>query len=154
MRTGDEQSSYTRTTARRLTAAWGALRIGLGTTALLVPRPASAVWVGPAPPEPGRAVLGRALGGRDIVLGAGTVADAMTGRSAVTWIVASGGADAVDAAATLASWRRLPRWGRVLVLLASAGSTATAAVLAYLVQQEDRLPANPSQPGARRPSGR
>lgn len=141
MRTGAGQAPASgdgATTVRRLTAAWGALRIGLGATALLVPRTASAVWVGPAPPEPARLVLGRALGGRDIALGAGTVANAMTGRSTVAWIVASGGADAADAAATLAAWRRLPPWGRVVVILASAGSTATAAVLAYLARQEDR----------------
>ncbi len=120
---------------RRVTTLWGALRIGLGVTALLAPQPASAVWIGPAPPEPGRAVLGRALGGRDIALGAGTVAGAMTGRPMVAWIVAAGGADAVDAAATLVAWRRLPRWRRELVLAASAGSAATAIVLAFLAQQ-------------------
>ncbi len=133
---------------RRLTALWGALRIGLGVAALLAPRPASAVWIGSAPPEPGREVLARALGGRDIALGAGTVAGAMTDRPMTAWIVASGGADAVDAAVTLAGWHQLPRWGRLLVLVASAGSTATAAVLAFLAQRDG--PAGMSSVAGRR----
>lgn len=130
MRTTPERVVAGRTTVRRATAAWGALRIGLGVTALLAPRSASAVWIGSALPEPGRAVLGRALGGRDVALGAGTVASALTGRPTAAWIVAAGGADAVDAAATLAAWHQLPSWRRVLVLVASAGSTATAVALA------------------------
>lgn len=127
-----------RTTLRCVTALWGLLRIGLGVTALLAPRAASAVWVGPALPEPARAVLARALGGRDIALGAGTVAGAMSGRPMIAWIAAAGGADAVDAAATLAAWRQLPRWRRELVIMASAGSTVTAALLAFLAQQDDQ----------------
>lgn len=134
MRTAVAHAVDGRTIVRRVTTLWGALRIGLGVTALLAPRSASAVWIGSALPEPGRAVLGRALGGRDIALGAGTVAGAMTGRSMAAWIVAAGGADAVDAAATLAAWRQLPRWNRELVVVASAGSTATAAVLAFLAR--------------------
>lgn len=121
---------------RYLTAGWGVLRIGLGATAVLAPRAASAVWIGSALPEPGRTVLARALGGRDIALGAGTVAVAMTDRPMTTWMVASGGADAVDAAVTVAAWHHLPRWGRQLVVVAAAGSTATAAVLAFLAQQD------------------
>lgn len=137
----EQQVTDGRTTVRRVTALWAALRIGLGATLLLAPRAASAVWTGSALPEPARAILGRALGGRDIALGVGTVAVAMSGQPTIAWIAAGGGADAVDAAATLAAWRQLPRWRRELVIMASAGSTATAALLAVLAQRQGRPPA-------------
>ncbi|MQA15174.1 MAG: hypothetical protein GEV09_13685 [Pseudonocardiaceae bacterium] len=125
---------------RHVIALWGALRVGLGTAALVAPRAASAVWVGSALPEPTRAVLGRALGGRDLALGAGTVVSAMTGGSTTPWIVASGGADAVDAAATVAAWSQLPPGRRELVGVASAGSALTAAVLASLSRRAGKRP--------------
>lgn len=103
--------------------------MGLGTTALFAPHAALRPWVGTVP-DPGGEVLGRALGGRDIALGAGTAVSAATGRAAVPWILASGGADAADAILTLASREQLPRGGRELVVAASAGSALAAVVLA------------------------
>lgn len=114
---------------RAAAAVWGLLRVGLGTTALFAPHAALRPWVGTVP-DPRGEVLGRALGGRDIALGAGTAVSAATGRAAVPWILASGGADAADAILTLASREQLPRGGRELVVAASAGSALAAVVLA------------------------
>ncbi|MFW6091147.1 MAG: hypothetical protein ACODAF_04680 [Actinomycetota bacterium] len=114
---------------RAAAALWGLLRVGLGTTALFAPHAALRPWVGTVP-DPAGEVLGRALGGRDIALGAGTAVSAATGRAAVPWIVASGCADAADAVLTLASRERLPRGGRDLVAAASAGSALASVVLA------------------------
>lgn len=115
---------------RAAAAVWGLLRVGLGATALFAPHAALRPWVGIVP-DPAGEVLGRALGGRDIALGAGTAVSAATGRAAVPWILASGGADAADAVLTLASRQQLPRGGRELVVAASAGSALAAVVLAF-----------------------
>lgn len=108
---------------------WAAARVGLGVAALLAPRAAAAVWVGTVR-GPAVVVLGRALGGRDVGLGLGTVVSAMTGRSMIPWLVASGGADAVDAVATLLARSELPRGRRELVAVTAGGSALVALLLA------------------------
>lgn len=129
---------------RAAAVLWGLLRVGLGTTALVAPRAALRPWVGRVP-DPAGDVLGRALGGRDIALGAGTVVSAAAGHAAVPWILAGGGSDAADAVLTLASRARLPRGGRDLVVAASAGSALAAAVLAIWYLKE----ADAARAGAR-----
>ncbi|MGH3451595.1 MAG: hypothetical protein ACRDQW_12900 [Haloechinothrix sp.] len=119
-------------TLRRAATLWGLLRVGLGVTAVLAPKKSAAVWTGEVHPEEAGAVLGRALGGRDASLGAGMVASAAGGHAMRPWILAGGGADAMDALATLAAWDHLPRGRRELVLVASAGSALFAGALAYL----------------------
>lgn len=113
----------------RITSLWGAARVGLGVVALIAPRAVAALWVGPVR-GPAGAVLGRALGGRDVALGLGTLVSAMTGRSVIPWVVASGGADAVDAVATLLARSELPRRRRELVVAAAGGSALVALLLA------------------------
>lgn len=108
---------------RMAAAVWGALRAGVGIAALLAPKALARPWVGETQPDHAGTVLGRALGGRDLGLAAGMVASARTGAPMLPWIIAGGGADLVDAGATLASWRELPRW---LVLAAAGGSVAIA----------------------------
>lgn len=115
---------------RQVAALWGAARIALGATAIVAPRAGTRVWVGRVVPEAGPTVLGRALGGRDIALGAGTLGSALAGRDLTTWAVACGAADAVDGIATLVSRRSLPRGRRELVVVASLGSALLAAAIA------------------------
>jgi len=113
----------------RMIVLWGAARVGLGVVALSAPRAVAALWVGPLP-RPAGVVLGRALGGRDVALGLGTLVSAMTGRSVIPWVVASGGADAVDAVATLLVRSELPPGRRELVTVAAGGSALVALLLA------------------------
>ncbi|SNR82071.1 hypothetical protein SAMN06265360_12130 [Haloechinothrix alba] len=120
-------------TVRRLTALSGALRVGVGLFALAKPNTLVTLWVGRLRPQKSSAVLGRALGARDVAIGAGTVTSAFSDQPVTGWLVAGGTADAVDALATVGSWRRLPRVRRGLVLAAAGGSTAAAAALAALV---------------------
>jgi hypothetical protein len=124
--------------SRRAAALWAALRIGLGVAALRKPRMASRVWLGS---EASRGltpvVLGRAAGGRDVALGAGTVACALTGVPLRPWVLAGGGADAVDAVTTWLAGPDLPRWRRNVVTAVSAGSALTAV---FLATQVDRRP--------------
>jgi hypothetical protein len=124
--------------SRRVTVLWAALRIGLGVAALKKPRMASQAWVGPdASHGLTPVVLGRAAGGRDVALGAGAVACALTGAPLTPWVLAGGGADAVDAVATWLGGPDLPRWRRTLVTAVSGASALTAL---FLATQVDRRP--------------
>lgn len=122
--------TVSREQVRNIVALWGAARVGLGLIALATPRAAAAVWVGPGAQGPAATVLGRALGGRDAGLGAGTLASVMTGSPLLSWVLAGAAADAVDAAATLRARPALPRGRRDLVIAASGGSVLLAGFLA------------------------
>lgn len=99
-------------------------RTALAVVALVRPDVPARPWVGAAPDPLAAQVFGRALGGRDLALGAGTLCALAGRRDARGWILAGALADAVDAGATLRSWRRLPPAGRVMVFAAAAGAAA------------------------------
>jgi hypothetical protein len=104
-------------------------RVALGLTALAWPRGPARPWVGAAADDLAARVFGRALGARDLALGLGALA-ALRGQDgdpgpASAWVAAGALSDALDVAASLASWRELPRVGRWLVV-ASAGGAAVA----------------------------
>jgi hypothetical protein len=104
-------------------------RVVLGLTALAWPSVPARPWVGAAADGLGTRVFGRALGARDLALGLGALA-ALQGSAAdpgpaSAWVAAGALSDALDVAASLASWRELPRVGRWLVV-ASAGGAALA----------------------------
>jgi hypothetical protein len=104
-------------------------RVVLGLTALGWPSVPARPWVGAAADGLGARVFGRALGARDLALGLGALA-ALQGSAAdpgpaSAWVAAGALSDALDVAASLASWRELPRVGRWLVV-ASAGGAALA----------------------------
>jgi hypothetical protein len=120
---------------RRGATAVAAARVALGVLALARPGVPSRPWVGVgAGAEEGTAglavrVLGRALGGRDLGLGLGALA-AITqedGESSSMWVAAGALCDGLDVAATLASWRELPRVTRWLVLSSAAGASLAGA---------------------------
>lgn len=109
-------------------------RVLLGLVAVVRPQWPAQPWLGrEAADRQSVRVLGRALGGRDLAIGAGTLWALGSGRSgsryAATWLTAGALADAVDAAATVVAWRSLPRYGRALVVMA-AGSSALVGTLA------------------------
>jgi hypothetical protein len=107
-------------------------RISFGLGLMVVPGVYARSWVGSR--EAGRdaaQLLARALGARDLVLGAGgllALRDGDTER-ARRWFAAQGITDAVDLLATLAA-RDVPAPARVFASVMAAGSTAIAA--AYL----------------------
>ena len=115
---------------RLAVGAWAGLRVGLGVTALAVPRAAGGFWVGSAASTPAGAVFGRALGARDVALGAGTLDAVRSGAPVRTWVLTAGFADALDALATVRARPALPAGRRDLVVAASAGSAVLAALLA------------------------
>jgi hypothetical protein len=112
---------------RRGALAVAAGRVALGVAALAWPSVPARPWVGAAADDLAARVFGRALGARDLALGLGALAalqrPAADPGSAAAWVAAGALSDALDVAASLASWRELPRGSRWLVV-ASAGGAA------------------------------
>ena len=114
--------------ARLCGIALGAGRVAIGVVALVRPDLMARAWVGAVQAAgPAGVVLGRAAGGRDIALGVGALlaSSRRNGRGLLGWTVAGSFCDAVDVAATVASWRELPPRGRCAV----AGAASSGALL-------------------------
>lgn len=106
-------------------------RVAIGAALLAVPHLVTRGWAGEAGATPGGRVLGRALGARDLVLGAGVINALGTGDpSAKAWIRASALADTADAVATALAYRHLPKRSRFGVLVLAAGAAAVGFVTA------------------------
>jgi hypothetical protein len=120
-------------------------RVALGVTALAWPSVPARPWVGASADDLAARVFGRALGARDVALGLGALAALQLGQGtgaggvgpARAWVAAGALSDALDVAASLASWRDLPRVGRWLVA-ASAGGAALAGAAGALAVRPDR----------------
>lgn len=115
---------------RKAGALWGAARVGLGVVAIVAPPLASRPWVGRDVENPGGTVFAKALGVRDIALGAGTAATALTGRGFAPWALASAAADVGDTLITRDHWADLPRSRVAVVALAGASAVAGVALTA------------------------
>jgi hypothetical protein len=114
-----------------LTVAAG--RVALGLTALAWPAVPARPWVGAAAEDLTARVFGRALGGRDLALGLGALTALRPGAEpgpAAAWIAAGALSDALDVAASLASWQELPRITRWLVAASAGGAALTGAAAA------------------------
>jgi hypothetical protein len=109
--------------AARLMAAG---RVMIGAAMFAAPDLVAAQWVGDDARTPGARVIVRALGARDAVLGAGTLAAAGDRAELRRWLIASSASDAADFVATLAG-PRSPVRTAVLALAAAAAATGLAA---------------------------
>ena len=118
-------------------------RVALGLTALAWPAVPARPWVGASADDLAATVFGRALGARDLALGLGALAalrcPGAEPGSAAAWVAAGALSDALDVAASLASWRDLPRITRWLVA-ASAGGAALTGAAAALTSVASRAP--------------
>jgi len=104
--------------------------------ALAAPTLVTRPWLGPDR-GPAARVLGRALGGRDLVLGLGALAalqQPQTGSRPAghpgIWIGAGALSDAMDVLATMAAWDELPPLGRWLVAMSAGGAAVAGAAAA------------------------
>ena len=102
----------------------------LGAAYVVAPRRAGRAWIGSAADELAPTVLTRALGARDVALGAGAIAVLGGGGSARPWFAAQALADATDFTATLAAREALPDRSFALALALAGGSAVIAAALA------------------------
>ena len=119
---------------RRGAVAVAAGRVALGLTALAWPAVPARPWVGAAADDLAARVFGRALGARDVALGLGALTalqrPGAEPGSASAWVAAGALSDALDVAASLASWRELPPMTRWLVAASAGGAALTGAAAA------------------------
>lgn len=119
-----------RTDAARLIAG---LRIGIGGGLLVLPGLATRIWAGPVADTPTARLLARAIGARDLFLGARLLIDGQAGRPTAALLQAGVAADAADALAAVLAARHLSPARRILVpvmagVVAGAGWWAIEAV--------------------------
>ena len=115
-----------------LAVAFGVGRAVVGAALLAVPGRVTRTWVG-ASDTPAQ-VLARCLGGRDLVIGAGTAATAAGGGDPTPWLLGGVLADAIDGAATFCAGERIPRNGRLGTTALAAGSALFGIWLARAVE--------------------
>lgn len=104
-------------------------RIAIGTALVLVPRVAGRTWIGPDSELEGAQLFARALGARDIALGAGMYRALDHGGGARPWALGTAFADGIDFVATLLAREALPLPARAFGLAMTSGSTAVGAWL-------------------------
>ncbi len=109
-------------TGRRLPIdhALGVVRLGVGAALVVAPRWAGRIWVGPGADGPGSLVFARALGARDLVLGARILQGLAKGEPVHHWVAAGFAADAADLTAALIATRHLSPGRRVAIPLVAA----------------------------------
>src|SRR3954464_8818064 len=110
--------------ARTVARIYAVGRAGLGAALLVAPSRLGRPWIGAVADEPGGQVALRGLGIRDVLLGgiALHVADRPGGGART--LRAGAIADAVDAGATLAARRHLPRGALAVAALGAGGAAA------------------------------
>jgi hypothetical protein len=111
--------------AERLAAVLAAGRLAAGVLSLVAPR-VGGVWLRPAARE--QSLVGRGLGARDVLLGAGVLRALAAGRGGAEWgwfVVAS---DVADGAGSAVEWRRLTAGERAWVAGVFALAACEAAV--------------------------
>jgi hypothetical protein len=100
-------------------------RMGFGAAMLLAPGRLGSQWIGADGRRPAVKAIVRALGIRDLILGAGAYLAVQEGRGVRRWFEFGLAADAVDALATLLAARHVPKL-KVLTAVVTAGSAAGA----------------------------
>ncbi len=106
-------------------------RVGIGAALVAAPQLGRG-WVGSAADSGGGQAALRALGIRDLLLGALTLHTLSHPQAAPRWIAACAVADVVDCAATLAARESLPSKGVPVAVLAGGSAVAGLAVAAAL----------------------
>jgi hypothetical protein len=124
--------------ARVAAQALAGARLLIGVVALVSPAVALTPWAGPeVADQPGGRLIGRALGARDLALGAGAILALRHEGPARGWIEAGGLADSGDAVATMIAFGQLPRRTRWAVLATILGAVGAAYVIAPSVDPAD-----------------
>ncbi len=109
---------------RQIMRAVAAGRIAVGAGLVVLPGVAGSRWIGDVATDRGVKVFARALGIRDLALGAGTLRALDAGEPARPWVALGVLADAVDLAATTLAIRALGPRRALPVIAVAAGATA------------------------------
>ncbi len=112
----------------------GVTRIGFGAAFVIAPRAAARPWAGAGAGTAGAQLLTRSMGVRDLLLGVGLVRSLKDRdhSGAATWLAYGAAAGMVDAAATLAAYRELPRSGRAFLVFITAALGVDAVLAAAI----------------------
>ena len=121
-------------TARRAVQGLALSRVAIGATLVVAPERVTEGWIGRDAERPGARVLGRAVGMRDLALGAGALVALRRGDSAWGWLAGAAAADAADFGATVAAGRRLPALGRYAVPAIAGGSAVMHVALGRVLR--------------------
>ncbi|OPC80713.1 hypothetical protein B4N89_06845 [Embleya scabrispora] len=121
---------------RAAALAWGGARTALGVVALLDPPRVARPWIGDDADRVGALVFARALGGRDLALGVGTMVAAARGEPVRLWALTAAAADLGDVLITAKHARALPRGHRTFIATLAAGSALFGAALAITERQK------------------
>ena len=112
-----------RTLARLV--AWG--RVGVGAAAVVTPSLVARPWVGDVGGDVPARLLARAMGGRDLVLGIGTLRGlSVSDAEGRPWVALGGVADVVDAVSTVVAFGHLPRRSRWVILAIASGAAVAS----------------------------
>jgi hypothetical protein len=96
-----------------------------------LPGTSAGTWIGPVAKDPAVKVMVRAMGARDLAIGAGTMHALGEGSPARMWSLAGAASDLVDAVATLLAFRHLGARRAIPVVLIAA----SAAVAGYVASE-------------------
>jgi hypothetical protein len=114
---------------RQLVRTLNAARVVVGASLVLLPGPSAERWIGSAAHDPAVKVMVRALGARDLAIGAGTMAALANGDPVRHWTLAGAASDLTDAAATLLAFRSIGA-RRAIPLLVAATIAGLAGISA------------------------
>jgi len=115
---------------RQLMRFLAAGRVVIGVAMVLLPSRVARVWAGPDAGAGAVTQITRALGVRDLVLGAGTLRALESGEPARTWVSAGAVSDAVDAAAAGLAGRHTGGRRATFTVVVASGAAALGAVAA------------------------
>ena len=106
-------------------------RFLIGAIFIAHPKIMDQAWIGKQAKLPGPQLLSRAVGARDLTIGAGGLQAAVRNDgSARPWLVAAAVCDAVDFGATYTAGRGIPRSARTTVLGIAAGAALLSLIAA------------------------
>jgi hypothetical protein len=92
---------------RQIVRMLAAGRVAIGASLVVLPGFAGGFWIGAAAKDPRTKVMIRAMGIRDLALGAGLLRALDRGEPAKGWAMLGAASDAVDVAATAAGARSI-----------------------------------------------
>jgi hypothetical protein len=114
------------------TTLLGAIRLGIGASLVVVPGFAGRIWVGEHADSGGSRVFARAVGARDVVLGAQILQKRGDKKKAVELVQTGVMSDLADVVATIVAFRHLTPARRLLmpVIAGAVGAVGYAAARA------------------------
>lgn len=112
----------------------GALRLGIGASLAVAPGFAGRIWIGPGADDRGARVIARALGARDMLVGARILQAGRDKEDVGDWLRLGYRFDAASAVASLVATKHLSPWRRVAMPLIAG----TVGAIGYAVAQAGR----------------